>query len=114
MKNARLVKNQPSAPKNAKHIKLTPRQIRLSRALLNSAGGLSRSAVDRLTPCANGPEAIRQLRMRLGVVIPCESVPFVTIDGTPGRRGVYRPTEEDRQKLTDALKCGGGETCGEI
>lgn len=103
MKNARPVKNQPSAPENAKHIKLTPRQIRLSRALLQSAGGLSRSAVDRLTPCANGPEAIRKLRIRLALDLPCEKVPFITVDGKPSRRGVYRLTDEDRRKLTDAL-----------
>lgn len=104
MKNARPAISQPSAPNSAKVIKLPARLERLARAFLASGGGLSREAVDRATPCANGPEYVRQLRQRLGVNIPCRMVPFLTIDGNASRRGVYRPTADDRAKLADALK----------
>ncbi|MFC4878116.1 hypothetical protein [Microbulbifer halophilus] len=108
MKNARPAKNQPSALNSANPIKLPSRLERLARAFSASVGGLSREAVDRATPCSNGPEYVRQLRRRLGVRIPCIRVPFITSDGISSRRGVYRPTDEDRTKLAKALNGARG------
>lgn len=82
---------------------LTPRQIRLARALLSNPAGLPREAADRATPASNSPEYIRQLRERLGLDIPCEMVAFVTIDGVESKRGVYHLTYSDRQRLVAAL-----------
>lgn len=82
---------------------LTPRLKRLLRALLDNPDGLSREAADHATPCSNSPEYVSQLRDRLALAIPCEMVPFVTIDGDKSKRGVYHLTQSDRRKLVEAL-----------
>lgn len=100
-----------AASVEANHIKfirahysnLTPRLKRLLHALLENSAGLSREECDRATPCSNSPEYISQLRDRLGLAIPCAMTPFVTIDGDKSKRGVYRLTRIDRERLTAAL-----------
>ena len=87
----------------AHYTQLTPRLKRLLLALLDNPAGLSREDCDRATPCSNSPEYISQLRDRLGLVIPCERVPFVTTDGDKSKRGVYRLAPTDRRRLTAAL-----------
>lgn len=83
---------------------LTPRLKRLLRALLDSPSGLAREECDRATPCSNSPEYIRQLRERHGLEIPCELVSFTNVDGEPSRRGVYRLTWADVDRIRDAMK----------
>lgn len=100
-----------AASVEANHIKfirahynaLTPRLKRLLRALLDNPDGLPREAADRATPASNSPEYVSQLRDRLALTIPCEMVPFVTIDGDKSKRGVYHLTRADRERLTAAL-----------
>lgn len=89
--------------KSPRNYNLTPRLKRLARALLDNPAGLSREACDRATPCSNSPEYVSQLRERLALAIPCEMVPFVTIDGADSKRGVYHLTRTDRERLTAAL-----------
>lgn len=79
--------------------RLTPRLQRLLHALVANPSGLSREDCDRATPCSNSPEYVSQLRERLALAIPCELVPFITIDGHKSKRGVYRLTAADRAKL---------------
>lgn len=83
--------------------KLTPRLMRLAKALLAHPAGLPREAADRATPASNSPEYIRQLRDRLGLDIPCEMVAFTTCDGEESKRGVYHLTALDREKLARAM-----------
>lgn len=87
------------------NINLTPRLTRLLNALDDAAEqGLSREEVDRVIPASNGPEYIRQLKEKLGLEIPCERVPFTTIDGMRSTRGIYRLTEDDRQRVRALLQ----------
>lgn len=82
---------------------LTPRLMRLAKALMANPHGLPREAADRATPASNSPEYIRQLRERLNLVIPCEMVPFTNSDGEASKRGVYHLTADDYKKLAEVL-----------
>jgi hypothetical protein len=73
-----------------------PRLLRVIYALLR--GPCTRAEIDAAAGASNGPEVIAQLRRR-GLTIYCELVPAVDRDGKTVRFGVYRLTEEDRQKL---------------
>jgi hypothetical protein len=95
---------------HAHPIKLSPRQERLARALLH--GPITREQADRLIPCSNAPEYIRQLRHKLALVLPCELVPFVTKDGEKSSYGRYYATEKDREKLAEALYQDGYKEAG--
>jgi hypothetical protein len=86
------------------HKVLTPRLKRLVRALLGARNGLPREAADRVTPCSNSPEYVRQLRERLSLDIPCELVSFINIDGETGKRGIYHLSHIDRDRLSHALR----------
>lgn len=88
-----------TAKRQSNSIKLTPRLKRLLIALYRANSGLSREEADRAAPASNSPEYIRQLKARLGLEIPCQLVPFTTIDGQRSKRGVYHLTEADRQRV---------------
>jgi len=92
-----------TAKRQPDHNKLTPRLKRLLVALYAAKSGLTREEADRALPASNAPEYIRQLKERLGLDIPCEMVPFTTIDGRQSKRGVYSLTEGDRQRVKALL-----------
>ena len=77
---------------------------RLLHALLDNPAGLSREQCDRVTPCSNSPEYVRQLRERLNLDVPCELVPFINTDGEPGKRGIYHLSRSDRDRLNSSIK----------
>ncbi|MBY5963765.1 hypothetical protein [Marinobacter nauticus] len=92
-----------TAKRQPDHTKLTPRLKRLLVALYSAKSGLTREEADRALPASNAPEYIRQLKARFRLEIPCELVPFTTIDGRRSKRGVYRLTEDDRQRVRTLL-----------
>lgn len=94
-------KEAPATTAKRQHntIKLTPRLKRLLVALYAAKSGLSREEADQALPASNSPEYVRQLKARLGLEIPCELVPFTTVDGQRSKRGVYYLTEADRQRV---------------
>lgn len=82
--------------------KLPPtRCIRLMVALLN--GPVKREDADRLAPASNSPHYVYILRHDFGLALPCERVPFVTIDGIPSRYGRYHATQADREMIRELL-----------
>lgn len=93
-----------TAKRQTNTTKLTPRLKRLLVALLADKSGLTREEADRAIPASNAPEYIRQLKERLGLEIPCERIPFTTVDGYHGKRGVYYLTDADRQRVKAFLK----------
>jgi hypothetical protein len=99
------MKKTPATTAKRQHntTKLTPRLKRLLVALYTAKSGLTREEADRALPASNAPEYIRQLKERLGLDIPCEMVPFTTIDGRQSKRGVYSLTEGDRQRVKALL-----------
>lgn len=83
---------------------LTPRLKRLLAALVAAEAGLPRETCDRVTPCSNSPEYVRQLREKLLLDIPCPLIPFVTIDGQNSQYGLYHLTGEDRARLARVME----------
>lgn len=79
--------------------RLSPREARLLGALLRHPEGLSREQTDKAAPASNGPHYIGLLRQKLGLLIPCRRVDFVTKDGEPSWYGLYFLSGEDREKL---------------
>lgn len=88
----------------AQYKALTPRLKRLLLALLSASNGLPRETADKITPCSNSPEYVRQLRERFNLDVPCELVPFINTDGEPGKRGIYHLSRSDRARLEYALR----------
>jgi len=93
-----------TAKRQTNHIKMTPRLERLLKALYTAPNGITREEADRVTPASNSPEYIRQLRIRLNLEIPCVLVRFITTDWTESSRGVYRLTDDDRQRVRAFLE----------
>lgn len=82
--------------------KLPPtRCIRLMVALLNDP--VKREDADRLAPASNSPHYVYILRRDFGLELPCERVPFVTIDGIPSWYGRYHATPADREMIRELL-----------
>lgn len=81
---------------------LPPRAVRLMQALL--AGPVEREKADRTAPASNGPHYIGLIRKRLGIVVKCERVPFVTKDGDSSWYGRYVITPEERKVILDYLQ----------
>lgn len=92
-----------TAKRQANTTKLTPRLKRLLVALYAAESGITREEADRALPASNSPEYVSQLKARLGLEIPCDRVPFTTIDGRRSTRGVYYLTEDDRQRVKALL-----------
>lgn len=76
---------------------LLTRERRILEGLLT--GPKTREQVDRLGKVSNGPEYIRQLRLR-GLEIDCERRCFVNEDGNRCCPGVYRLNESS---VADAM-----------
>lgn len=93
-----------TAKRHSNSTKLTPRLKRLLVALYATESGLTREECDRAIPASNSPEYISQLKARLGLQIPCDRVPFATIDGRLSRRGVYYLTDDDRERVEAFLQ----------
>ena len=85
--------------------KPSQRCIRLMVALLN--GPVKREEADRKAPASNSPHYVSILRHRYGMEIPCERVPFVTIDGIASWYGVYHLTPADRVAVRELLEVMG-------
>ncbi len=79
---------------------MTPRQARAVNALVLAKDWIGREAIDRIAGASNGPEVIRQLRLRLGYdSIEMQRVEAIDRDGHPCKPGRYRLTPEGRAKL---------------
>ena len=83
-------------------MKLTARQGRVLRSLVNSNGWVWREDVDRIAGASNGPQVVSELRGKLGGVhcIETERVDRVDRDGAACRPGRYRLTDAGRDSLT--------------
>lgn len=82
----------------------TPTNKRESRALMALlARDLTREQFDRVVGCSNGPDLARRIRQTYGVALPCELQPVRDRDGCLVKRGVYRPTSQDRQRMRAIL-----------
>ena len=81
---------------------MTPRQERVTKAMVQSNGWITREAIDRIAGASNGPEVIRQLRRRFGYdAIEMERISVVDRDGLPAQPGRYRLTTAGRQHLAE-------------
>ncbi len=98
---ARTAQERKTRSPNSNTPVLSKRQIRLARALLR--GPVTRERADRIAPASNAPDVVMGLRRKLNVVLYCERVPFVTIDGRPSWYGKYHASARDRRKLERAL-----------
>ena len=83
-------------------IKLSKRMHRLASALLERPHTV-RELID-VIPTNNPAEYIKQLRSSYSLSIPCERIPFVTIDSMHSWHGEYYLTQTDREKVLNALK----------
>lgn len=77
-----------------------PRHLRVIYALIR--GPRTRSEIDEIAGASNGPEVIFQLRRR-GLSLPCARTQQADRDGITVWPGVYRLTDQDRQKLSSWL-----------
>lgn len=81
--------------------KLCPRHQRLILALLKRPHS-TRELIDAI-PTNNVSEYVTTLRNRYRLDIPCEDVPYTTIDSRPSTYGLYSLTSSDRKKLAQPL-----------
>lgn len=105
-KNAQPRNAELSAPSNGVNPTtvqtMTPRQARVIDALSSTTGWLWREQIDRIAGASNGPEIIRQLRLRVGYdAIEMEQVEITDRDGRPAKPGHYRLTDMGRQRLVE-------------
>jgi hypothetical protein len=77
--------------------KLTPRQFRVCKALAQ-LGKLWREEVDSLAGASNGPEVMRQLRIK-GLEWKCERVLKIDRYGRPCEPGLYSVESAGRETL---------------
>lgn len=80
---------------------LTPRQIRVVRALLR--GPQMRETLDAIAGASNGPGVVMQLRIK-GISIDCERIDSTDRDGRPCRPGRYSLTRSGRMVAKLILK----------
>lgn len=78
--------------------KLTPRQHRVCKALAQ-LGKLWREDVDSIAGASNGPEIMRQLRVK-GLDWSCERVLKIDRDGKPCEPGLYSIDDVGRETLS--------------
>lgn len=95
-----------SKSKNSKsNIKtLSPRLQRLCKALLKKPCTV-RELIGRI-PTNHPPQYIATLRHSYGLIIPCETVKFVTVDGVKSWHGKYHLTLKDKQKAKRLIGAG--------
>ncbi len=84
--------------------KLSKRMHRIVLALLDRPHS-TRELID-IAPTTNVAQYVKDLRRGYSLSIPCEHIPFVTIDSQPSWYGRYHLTDDDRKKLQDSF--GGG------
>jgi len=82
-------------------MKLSPREARAIRALLNHS--VMRENLDTIAGCSNGPELVAGLR-RKGLSVPCDRVERYDKDGNACYPGLYSFTPTDKQIARDWLK----------
>jgi hypothetical protein len=76
--------------KNARPLKLCPRQERVARALLLAGDRWTwREDIDRIAGASNGPAVIQALR-RKGIQIDTQTAERIDRDGKPCKPGQYR------------------------
>lgn len=81
---------------------MTPRQKRVEKALYEVNDWISREDIDGIAGASNGPEVIRQLRVRLGYdAIEMQRVSVLDCDGLSVQAGRYRLTPIGRQRLAE-------------
>lgn len=79
---------------------MTPRQERVTHALMQAEEWVSREAVDRISGASNGPAVIQQLRQRLGYdAIEMGRINAIDCDGLPTQPGRYRLTDIGRKAI---------------
>lgn len=80
---------------------ITPRQMRVIRALSSTNGWIWREQIDRIAGASNGPAVIQQLRCKFTGYdgIAMELVDVADCDGRPAKPGRYRLTDAGRQRL---------------
>jgi hypothetical protein len=76
---------------------LTPRQLRVCQALRQRLK-LWREEVDSIAGASNGPEIMRQLRLK-GLEWKCERIPKLDRDGKPCEPGLYSIDDAGRATL---------------
>lgn len=109
-KNARPSKAESSAHNSAhstgKHLRLSPRQDRVLRALLaaleKTNPWISRERIDAVARASNGPDVVARLRAKLGDdAILTERVEVLDYDGRPSNPGRYRLTPVGLRRLAE-------------
>lgn len=81
---------------------MTPRQERVAKALDKASDWISREAIDGIAGASNGPEVIRQLRIRWGYdAIEMQRVTVIDCDGLSVQAGRYRSSTLGRQRLAE-------------
>lgn len=98
---------QSSLKKNSENFSrarrnLTARQRKALQELLSAPGKVTVKRLVAVTDANNVPELIASLRKR-GLEIPCEMVPFVTVDGVHSRYGCYALTDLDKARVKHML-----------
>lgn len=64
---------------------------------------LTREQLDRVAGASNSPDLVRNLRLGLGLSVPCEREPVRDRDGRAVQRGVYRLAARDKALAREAL-----------
>lgn len=78
-------------------IKLSKREHRIVSALLERPH--SPRELMNIAPSNNPAQYILQLRNKLSLTIPCEHIPYKTIDSESSWFGIYSLTDADRAKI---------------
>ncbi len=112
MKTPGPTKAEPSAPNSAnstvedqKLAGLTPRQIRVLEALLQTRYWVSRESVDRIAGASNGPQVVLELRRKVTGHdgIKMERTEATDRDGKSCRPGRYQLTSKGRKLALKAI-----------
>lgn len=81
---------------------MTPRQMRVAKALADTNDWISREAIDGIAGASNGPEIVRQLRSRWGYdAIEMQRVSVLDCDGLSVQAGRYRLSLAGRHRLAE-------------
>ncbi len=107
MKTPEFPKENPSALDSA-HSKLTPRQMRVIKALLERDGLVSREQIDRIAGASNGPQIIQEVRQKVTGYDGLRMVRLDAVDrdGKACKPGWYFLTSVGRARASKVVNDG--------
>lgn len=107
MKTPESSNENSSAPHSAdsKPLKLTPRQVRVLKALMSCKGCISREQVDRIAGASNGPQIIKEIRKKLTGYEGLDMLRIDALDrdGRPCKPGWYQINPLGRSRVKKLL-----------